>query len=176
MLGPEWSRGSDARLGPVSHPSLGLPPIDQRAGDPASAEALRRERRRIAERAIAYAGDLDPEFTGRHDDLALAQLQLDVDSFVNRLADAVAANDPGGLERWAEMVVPRFRKKAISMDELILLFEGLRRAAPAAVDPRAMASVDASIDAAIVVFTWHRRLAGDARKRNPLLAFLYKGA
>ena len=160
----------------MSHPSLGLPPIDARAGDPASATALRRDRRRIATRAIAYAAEADPAFNDRHDDLALAQLQLDVDSFVNRLADAVGANDPGGLARWAEMVVPRFRKKAISMDELMLLFEGLRRAAPAAVEPGAMPIVDASIDAANAVFKWHRRLAGDARKRNPLIAFLYKGA
>jgi hypothetical protein len=35
--------------------------------------------------------------------------------------------------------------------------------------------VDAAIDAAITVFKWHRRLAGD-RKRHPLLAFIYKGA
>jgi hypothetical protein len=160
----------------VSHPSLGLPPIDMRAGDPTSAAALRRDRRRIAERAIAYATEADPGFGERHDDLALAQLQLDVDSFVNRLADAVAANDPGMIERWAEMIVPRFRKKAVSMDELMLLFEGLRRAAPAAVDPGAMPTVDAAVDAANAVFKWHRRLAGDARKRNPLLAFLYKGA
>jgi hypothetical protein len=160
----------------VSHPSLGLPPIDTRAGDPASAAALRRDRRRIAMRAIAYAAEVDPTFGERHDDLELAQLQLDVDSFVNRLADAVGANNPGGLARWAEMVVPRFRKKALSMDELMLLFEGLRRAAPAAVQPGGMPIVDASIDAANAVFKWHRRLAGDARKRNPLLAFLYKGA
>ena len=39
-----------------------------------------------------------------------------------------------------------------------------------------MAALDAAIDAAIAVFKWHRRLAGDARKRNPLLAFIYKGA
>lgn len=160
----------------MSHPSLGLPPIDMRAGDPASAAALRRDRRRIAERAIAYATEADPAFNDRHDDLALAQIQLDVDSFVNRLADAVAADSPASVARWAETIVPRFRKRAISMDELTLLFEGLRRAAPAAVEPGAMPTVDASVDAAIAVFKWHRRLAGDARKRNPLLAFLYKGA
>ena len=39
-----------------------------------------------------------------------------------------------------------------------------------------MPVVDASIDAAIKVFLWHRRLAGDARKRHPLLDFIYKGA
>jgi hypothetical protein len=160
----------------VSHPSLGTPPLDQTAGDTASAAALRADRRRIGERAIAYATEAEPEFGPRYDATALAELRLDVDSMVNRLADAVAANHPEGLARWADMVIPRFRKKGVSMDDLILLFEGLRRAAPAAVLPDAMPSVDAAIDAADAVFKWHRRLAGDARKRHPLLAFLYKGA
>ena len=34
----------------------------------------------------------------------------------------------------------------------------------------------AATDAAIAVFKWHRRLAGDARKRNPVIRFIYKGA
>ena len=34
---------------------------------------------------------------------------------------------------------------------------------------------DAALDAAIEVFRFHRRLAGDARKRNPILAAIYKG-
>jgi hypothetical protein len=160
----------------VSHPSLGLPPIDAVAGDAASAEAVRRDRRRIGERAIGYAADQDPTFHDRYAGTRLDELRLDVDSMVNRLADAVAANHPGGIARWAEMVVPRFRKKAVSMDDLTLLFEGLRRAAPAAVEPDAMASVDAAIDAGIAIFAWHRRIAGDARKRHPLLDAIYKGA
>jgi len=160
----------------VSHPSLGLPPIDRTAGSPASAEALRRSRARLGERAIEYAGQTDPEFAGRYSPLALTELRLDVDAMVGRLADSVAADDPDGLARWAEMVVPRFRKKRVPMDDLQMLFEGLRRAAPSAVLPEAMPIVDASVDAANAVFKWHRRLSGDARKRNPLLAFLYKGA
>ena len=40
--------------------------------------------------------------------------------------------------------------------------------------PRAVPA-DAAIDEAIKVFRWYRRLAGDARKRNPILAALYKG-
>ena len=163
-------------FGLVSHPSLGLPPIDRTAGDPASADALRTARARLAERAIEYAGRADPEFATRYAPVALAELRLDVDAMVGRLADSVAANDPDGLAGWAEMVVPRFRKKGVSMDDLRSLFEGLRRAAPAAVLPDAIPIVDASIDAANAVFKWHRRMAGDARKRNPLLAFLYKGA
>jgi hypothetical protein len=106
----------------------------------------------------------------------MAELRLDVDAMVGRLADSVAANDPDGLARWADMVVPRFRKKAVSMDDLVRLFDGLRRAAPAAVRPEAMPIVDAALDAGIAVFKWNRRLAGDARKRNPFLAFIYKGA
>jgi hypothetical protein len=160
----------------VSHPSLGLPPLDESAGDPVSAEALRADRRRIADRAIAYASDADPTFSERYRPAALDQLRLDVDSMVNRLADAVAADEPGGLERWAEMVVPRFRKKAVPMDDLMAIFEGLRRAAPASIPPDSMAIVDASVDSANAVFKWHRRVAGDARKRNPIVAFLYKGA
>jgi hypothetical protein len=39
-----------------------------------------------------------------------------------------------------------------------------------------MPAVDAALDASIEVLLWHRRLAGDARKRNPLIAFIYKGA
>jgi hypothetical protein len=160
----------------VSHPSLGLPPIDERAGDPLAAETLRADRGRIANRAIDYATEAEPAFGDRYSPIALEELRLDVDSMVNRLADAIAANHPAGLARWAEMVVPRFRKKGVPMDDLILLFEGLRRAAPAAVQPDSMPIVDASVDAANAVFQWHRRLAGDARKRHPLLAFLYKGA
>jgi hypothetical protein len=160
----------------VSHPSLGLPPLDAGAGQPVSANALRAARVRIAERAISYAADTDPAFSPHYDEAALADLRLDVDSMVSRLADAVAADHPDGLARWAEMVVPRFRKKGVSMDHLILLFEGLRRAAPAVVEPEAIPIVDAAVAAADAVFTWHRRIAGDARKRHPLAAFLYKGA
>jgi hypothetical protein len=160
----------------VSHPSLGLPPIDRTAGDPRSADALRAARARIAARAIDAAATADPGFSERYPAAALAQLRLDVDAMVGGLADAVAANEPDLMGRWAEMVVPRFRKKAVSADDLVLLFEGLRRAAPSVVLPEAMPIVEASLDAGIAVFRWHRRLAGDARKRNPFLAFIYKGA
>ena len=33
-----------------------------------------------------------------------------------------------------------------------------------------------ALDEAIAVFRWHRRLAGDARKKNAFLQWLYKGA
>ena len=38
-----------------------------------------------------------------------------------------------------------------------------------------MPGATAAIDEAIAAYKWHRRLAGDARKRNALLQFIYKG-
>ena len=62
------------------------------------------------------------------------------------------------------------------MDDLQLVFEGLRSAIAAfLVGPEAEA-MHASIDAGIAQMRWNRRIAGDARKRNRLLAAIYKGA
>jgi len=160
----------------VSHPSLGQPPLDLHAGHPADAAALARARDRVAARALEAAVDLDPTFRDRYDELRLRERLADLEAFVDQLAKAIGANAPTGMTGWAEHVAVRYRKRAVPMDDVITLCDGLRRAAPMAVTPAAMASVDAALDAAIVTFKWHRRLAGDARKRNAFLAFLYKGA
>ena len=39
-----------------------------------------------------------------------------------------------------------------------------------------MPAVDTAVTAMIDRFKWHRRLAGDGRKRNRILAAIYKGA
>jgi hypothetical protein len=80
------------------------------------------------------------------------------------------------LANFAEMVAVRYRKRAIPMDDVVTLCEGLRRSAQAVLPAAAVHVVDPALDEAIRVFRWHRRIAGDARKRNPLLAFIYKGA
>jgi len=160
----------------VSHPSLGQPPLDLRAGHPDDAAALRRAVDRVAARALESAVDLDPTFRDRDDELRLRELLADLEAFTRQLARSVAANEPKVLGGWAEQVAVRYRKRAVPMDDVITLCEGLRRAAPMAVTPAAMPAVDAALDAAIKTLKWHRRLAGDARKRNTFLAFLYKGA
>lgn len=120
--------------------------------------------------------DIDPTLRDRHDDLVREALLADLQAFVDRLAVAVASGDPRAMATFADLVAVRYRKRKIAMDDVVTLCEGLRRAAAAAVQPDAQPAVDAAIDAGIAVFKWHRRLAGDARKRNPLLAFIYKGA
>ena len=125
---------------------------------------------------MAVALDIDPTLRDRHDDLVREALLADLEAFVDRLSVAVASGDPGAMATFADLVAVRYRKRKIAMDDVVTLCEGLRRAAAAAVEPDAQPAVDAAIDAGIAVFKWHRRLAGDARKRNPLLAFIYKGA
>ena len=61
------------------------------------------------------------------------------------------------------------------MDDLIGLCEGLRSAFPSVLAPGELPLATASLDAAIEGYRWHRRLAGDARKKNALLQLLYKG-
>jgi hypothetical protein len=160
----------------VSHPSLGLPPLDATAGDPRSAAAMRANRGRLADRALQAALDADVAFGERNDAAARAALRLDLDSIVARVADSLAANAPQELARWADTVAVRYRKRRVAMDDVIALLNGVRLAATAVVVPESMAMVDAAIDAAVEVLLWHRRIAGDAKKRHPLIAFIYKGA
>ena len=53
------------------------------------------------------------------------------------------------------------------MDDLVALCEGLRAAFPSVLAPGELPVAGAALDAAIAVYRWHRRLAGDARKRTP---------
>ena len=122
------------------------------------------------------AVDLDPTLMDRHDDLVRAALLSDLQAFVDRLVTSVASGDPRAMATFADLVAVRYRKRKVPMDDLVTLCNGLRRAAAAVVEPGAMPSIDTGLDEAIAVFKWHRRLAGDARKRNPFLAFIYKGA
>lgn len=127
-------------------------------------------------RALAAALELDPTFPDRHDDLVRQALLSDLEAFVDKLIAAVSSGDPHTMAIFADLVAVRYRKRKMPMDDLVTLCEGLRRAGAAVVEPSAESVIDASIDEAITVFKWHRRLAGDARKRNPILAFIYKGA
>jgi hypothetical protein len=147
-----------------------------RAGDPAAAATLRSGGARFRARAFQAALYLDPTLGDRHDDLVRQSLLSDLEAFVDRLVTAVSSGDPHAMATFADLVAVRYRKRKIPMDDLVTLCNGLRKAAAAVVDPDSIPSIDAALDEAIVVFKWHRRLAGDARKRNPFLAFIYKGA
>lgn len=112
----------------------------------------------------------------RHGALGLRKLLRDTETLVDRLGIAVGSNDPLAIGAWAEWVVPIYRRRKVPMDDLILLCEGLRLAVPAVLAPGERSIAEAALDEAVRIFRWHRRLAGDARKRNRILAAIYKGA
>jgi len=160
----------------VSHPSLGAAPRDLSAGFPAGAERLRVARARLGVRALEVAIERDSSMTERHGELGLRKLLRDTETLIDRVAIAVAADDRTAVSTWAEWVAPLYRRRRVPMDDLIHLCEGLKLALPGVLSPEESVPGDAALDEAIRVFGWHRRIAGDARKRNRLLQAIYKGA
>lgn len=160
----------------MSHPSLGLPPRDERAGFPEAADRLRAATARLGARALEIAVEGDPTLRERHDELGLRHLLRDTETFVDRIALAVATGDPAPMRAFADQVVPLYRRRRVPMDDLIHLSEGLRTAMAPFLDDAAAGRMNAAIDAGIAQMRWNRQIAGDARKRNRLLAAIYKGA
>lgn len=146
------------------------------AGFPAAAERLRAARARLGARALEVAIERDSSFRERHGELGLRKLLRDTEPLIDRLAIAVAADDRTAVAAFADWVAPLYRRRKVPMDDLINLCEGLKVAVPAVLAPAELVVAEAALDEAIRIFRWNRRLAGDARKRNRLLAALYKGA
>ena len=159
----------------MSHPSLGLPPPDPTAGLPDAAERILANRERLAARALRIAIDGDPTIEERYDEAGLRHLLRDAELLAERISLAVATNDPGLAREYAEWTAPVYRRRRTPMDDLVALCEGLRGAFPGVLAPGELAPASEALDAAIAAYRWHRRIAGDARRRNPILEFLYKG-
>ena len=160
----------------MSPPSLGAAPRDLSAGFPAGAERLRAARARLGARALEVAIERDSSMTERHGELGLRRLLRDTESLIDRVAIAVGADERTAVSTWAEWVAPLYRRRRVPMDDLIHLCEGLKLALPGVLSPQESVPGEAALDEAIRVFRWHRRIAGDARKRNRLLQAIYRGA
>jgi hypothetical protein len=159
----------------VSHPSLGLPPLDVTAGLPDAARRIRDRAPELAARALAVALDRDPTMRERNDEAGLRARLHDAELLAGRVAICVAADDPTPIREYADWTSPVYRRKRVPLDDLIGLCEGLRAALPLALAPGELDGANTALDAAIEQYTWHRRLAGDARKKNAFLQFIYKG-
>lgn len=159
----------------MSHPSLGLPPLDPTAGFPDAAARVRLNQERLAARALRVAMDADPTIGERHDEAGLRQLLHDAELLVECVARCLETGEPDLAREYAEMTAPVYRRRRTPMDDLIALCEGLRAAFPSVLAPGELAPASGALDAAIAPYRWHRRIAGDARKRNALLRLIYKG-
>ena len=159
----------------MSHPSLGLPPSDP---DPVSAAVAARivtNRERLGARALRLAMDADPTMEHRHDEAGLRNLLRDAELLADRVALCVATNEPYRAHEYGEWTAVLYRRRRVPMDDMVGLCEGLRKALTSLLAPGEVAPAGAALDEAIKAYRWHRRLAGDARKRNALLQLLYKG-
>lgn len=159
----------------MSHPSLGLPPLDPTAGDPVAAARIRGEAPRIATRALEAALDGTRGMRARYDDEGLRYLAHSAQLLAERIAVCVETATTTPAREYAEWTVPVYRRRKIPLDDMIALCRGLVTALPIVLSPTEMPAATAAIDEAIAAYKWHRRLAGDARKRNALLQFIYKG-
>ncbi|MEA2608990.1 MAG: hypothetical protein QOJ75_1233 [Chloroflexota bacterium] len=159
----------------MSHPSLGLPPLDLTAGFPDAADRIRAHGDRLAARALSVAIDADPTIRERHDEADQRRLLRDAALLAERVAICVASGDPDPAREYAEWTAPLYRRRRVPMDDLVALCEGLRAALPSVLAPGEIGAASAALDAAIAAYRWHRRIAGDARKKNAFLQFLYKG-
>ena len=160
----------------MSHPSLGRPPRDLAAGSPRAARRIQDAASSLASRALEVAVERDETLMTRYDELGLRQRLRDAVLLADRIALSVAAGDPAPAREYADWTSPVYRRKHVPLDDLINLCEGLRAALPSVVDGDAMGHAVVAIDEAVAQYRWHRRLAGDARKRNAFLQFIYKGA
>lgn len=153
-----------------------MPPLDRTAGHPDAAARIRVDLARLAARALRVAIDADPTIETRYDEAGLRHLLRDAELLAERVALCVEAGDPRPAHDYAEWTAPVYRRRRVPMDDLVAIAEGLREASESAVARAERAPLEAAIDEAIGTFRWYRRLAGDARKRNRILQFLYKGA
>jgi hypothetical protein len=159
----------------VTHPSLGRPPRDTTTAWAEVARRIRETAPELAARALAVAIDGDPTLRTRYDEIGLRERLHDAEVLAERIAYAVSVDDPSAAGEFADWTAPMYRRKRVPLDDLINLCEGLRAAIAGAMAPPVANEADRSIDAAIAQYKWHRRIAGDARKRNALLQLLYKG-
>lgn len=160
----------------MSHPTLGLPPRSLHSGFPEAAARLHADRASLGVRALEIAVDGDPTIRDRYDDLGLRTLLRDTEALVERLAMCVAGNDAHWLKEFADQSATIYRRRRVPMDDVISLTEGLRAAVRGQLGAEELVIADAALDEAVKVYRWYRRLAGDARKRNRILAAIYKGA
>ena len=116
-----------ARLPIVSHPSLGLPPLDLTAGFPDAAARMRaqHDRARRARPGRRHGGRPDAS-RERHDETGLRQLLRDATLLVERIALCVAAATTRPAREYAEWTAPVYRRRRVPMDDLVALCEGLR--------------------------------------------------
>ena len=159
----------------MPHPSLGLPPRDRTAGQPAAAERLRANRARLAQIALAATLRDAPRFKQTYDELGLRRFLRDYDRHIEQLARSMETGDPYYTSMYGEWLVPVYRRREVPMKDVIALLGGLREAAATVLTPSENEAALPFFGAWVERLQHHRRLAGDHRG-NSVVRFFWKGA
>jgi hypothetical protein len=159
----------------VSHPSLGEPPQDMTAGHPDAAARLLAAKAAVAARALDIAMDRDATLVTRYGEVGLRHLFRDVDILIDRIAQSIASGQAYYLSSFADQAAPVYRRRRVPVDDVVNLLESIGTATASVLTAEERADGERAIVEAVRILRWYRRLAGDARRRNPILAAMYKG-
>ena len=151
-------------------------PPDMTAGFPEAAARLVAATDAIGVRALGDALEAVPGMRERYDDHGLRLLLRDTRIIVERVAKSVASGDPTWTREWTDWVAPVYRRRGVPLDDVAALMQAIRGAAAPVLSEEERVPMNEAHDAAVAVCRYHRRFSGDARRRNPILAALYKGA
>ena len=151
-------------------------PPDMTAGFPDAAARLVAATDTIGARALGDALENTAGMRERYDEHGLRLLLRDTQVMVERVAMSVASGDPLWTREWTDWVAPVYRRRRVPMDDVAAVMQGVRRAAAALLSEDERVPMNAAMDEAIAVLRYHRRFSGDARRRNPIVDAIYKGA
>lgn len=159
----------------MPHPTLGLPPHDVSAGQPAAAARLRASRVRIARLAMQATVRDSEGFGERYDETALRLFLRDFERHVEQLAKALETGEDNYVVSYGEWLVPTYRRRRVPMADFMALLAGLHVASATVMTPDENKIVDELFERWNATLKWHQRLPGD-HKGNSLIRFFWKGA
>jgi hypothetical protein len=146
-----------------------------KAGHPEAAARLLAAKAALGARALEIAVDRDPTLTDRYAEAGLRHLLRDTEILIDRLSQSVASGQAFYLTSFAEQAVPVYRRRRVPMDDVANLVASIGIAMASILGPEERAAGEVAVEEAVKVLRWHRRLGGDARRRNPILSALYRG-
>lgn len=159
----------------MTHPSLGYPPPDVTAGQPAAAARLRRESVRLGKVAFEAVLDRDPGFRERYDERMLRILLRDFERHIEQLARSLETGEERFVTQYGEWLVPVYRHRSIPMRDFVTMLEGLASASVSVLPTEDGRHVRELIDRWAARLRHHQRLAGD-HDGNSIARFIWKGA
>ena len=159
----------------MSHPTLGLPPADTSAGNPAAAARLRSNVDRVARIALQATLRDAEGFADRYDESSLRLFLRDLHRHVEQLAKALETGDDYYVVAYGEWLVPVYRRRRVPMADFMAMLAGLDAAAGTVLSPEEREVTDRFFVRWRDMLKHHQRLPGD-HKGNSVIRFFWKGA